>query len=84
MTRREVLAGLAAAGLVGASGRWAGADDPKPPDEMTLPELIKSLGSGMAQAPVQVTPLASGLSLLTGPGGNVVASVGPEIGRAHV
>lgn len=78
MTRREALASLAAVGLAGTVGRRAGADDPKAPEEMTVAELVKSIGGAMAQTPIQVASLGSGLSLISGPGGNVAASVGPD------
>ena len=78
MNRRESLATLAGIGLLGVAGRSGRADDPKSPEEMTLPELIKTVGPMMATIPIQTKALAPGLALITGPGGNITALTGPD------
>ncbi len=79
MKRREALVAMAGAATVAAtwtrsgSGAWQ-----KPPEELTLPELMKVIGPMMATIPVKAEPLAPGITLITGPGGNITALGGPD------
>ena len=80
MKRREALtamAGLTLAAGWGRSGRGA-SQKQTPPEEMSLPDLIKSAGPMMNAVPIKAEPLAPGLSLITGPGGNITALAGPD------
>ena len=81
MQRRDAirsLAGLAALAAWSPSSTRALGDEPKSPDDMTIPELMKAIGPMMESIPVQTKPLAPGLSLVTGPGGNITALDGPD------
>ncbi len=72
MQRRDAirsLAGLSALAAFPPAATWARFDEPKSPDDMPLPELMKAVGPMMASIPVEAKPLAPGLSLITGPGG---------------
>ncbi len=77
MQRRDALkamAGLAAtSALAGPVRAWQA-----PSDDIPLPELINKLGPMMNNAPIEVSTLATGLSLVSGPGGNVTALAGPD------
>ncbi len=71
----KAMAGLAASSsLVGL----ANAAPQDPGDDIPLPELVKRFGPMMDTIPIQVTELAKGLSLITGPGGNITSLVGPD------
>ena len=79
MKRRNALVAMAGMATVAATSTRSGrAAWQKSPEEMTLPELIKMVGPMMATVPVKAEPLAPGLSLITGPGGNITALVGPD------
>ncbi len=79
MKRREALVAMAGAATVAATwtrsglGAWQ-----KPPEESTLPELMKVIAPMMATIPVKAEPLAPGITLITGPGGNITALGGPD------
>jgi len=80
MKRRDAIRSLAALAALTpwTTPTWAAPEDPKSPDDMTLPELVKSIGPMLDSIPVQAKPLAPGLMLVTGPGGNITALDGPE------
>lgn len=77
MKRRDALktmAGLAAASALGsatASGQAQG-------DDVPMPELIRKIGPMMDTIPIEVASLGTGLSLISGPGGNITALVGRD------
>ncbi len=77
MNRRDAMrmfAGLAAStACAGPAGAFQGS-----PDELSIPDLLRKLGPMMNQAPIRVEPLAPGFSVLSGPGGNIAALVGPD------
>lgn len=76
MRRREWLrSGLGAAGAVWLGGR-AGAQEPK--DDSDPAPLIASLGPVMEKIPIEVVPVAAGLDVVAGPGGNVAVLRGPD------
>ncbi len=70
----KAMAGLAA---TSAFGKPVLGQQPSPSD-IPLPELIKMFGPMMDKVPIEVTELSKGLSLITGPGGNITALVGPD------
>ena len=77
MKRRDALkavAGLAATSALGGLARGSQA----PGDDIPLPELVGKIGPMMESIPIEVSGLATGLSLITGPGGNITALVGPD------
>ena len=77
MQRRDALkamAGLAATSAFGSVAKGSQA----PGDDIPLPELIRKLGPMMDTIPIQVSSLGAGLSLISGPGGNIAALVGPD------
>ena len=77
MQRRDALkamAGLAATSALGGIARASQA----PGDDIPLPELVRKFGSMMDSIPIEVSGLATGLSLIGGPGGNISALAGPD------
>jgi cyclase len=77
MQRRDALkalAGLAATSALGGVAKGSQA----PSDDIPLPELVKKLGPMMDTIPIQVSSLGTGLSLISGPGGNITALVGAD------
>ena len=78
MKRRDALAVMAGMTAATAWGRPGAGAWQKSPDEMSLPELMKGIMPMMASIPVVAKPLASGLSVITGPGGNITALDGPD------
>ena len=76
MKRRDAIKTMA--GLAG-SAAWAGpalARQGSAADE-TLPQLINRALPGMGTIPIQAAAIAPGLTLFSGPGGNVAALAGP-------
>ncbi len=69
------MAGLAAASALGgrAMGQAQGRGDDVP-----LPELIRGIGPMMDSIPIAVASLGGGLSLISGPGGNIAALAGRD------
>ncbi len=78
MQRRDALKAMAGLAATSALGGLARAAQQGPNDDIPLPELVKKLGPMMTNVPIQVTDLSAGLSLITGPGGNIAALVGPD------
>lgn len=76
LSRRQAL--RAAAALLAAPAALRADDAPRSPDDLTMPELMKRGMPSMMKVPVAARPLAAGLSMLTGPGGNVAALAGPD------
>jgi cyclase len=77
MQRRDalkVMAGLAATSAFGSVAKGSQA----PSEDTPLPELIRKLSPMMDTIPIQVSSLGAGLSLISGPGGNIAALVGPD------
>jgi cyclase len=75
MHRRDALkamAGLAATSALGGLARGEQASG----DDMPLPEMIRKLGPMMDTIPIEVSSLGTGLSLISGPGGNITALAG--------
>ncbi len=77
MKRRDALKALAALTATSALGGIASGAQ-APGDDIPLPELVKMFGPMMDKIPIEVTGLAKGLSLVSGPGGNITALVGPD------
>ena len=78
MQRRDalaVMAGMSAMTLWGRSGAGAWQQST---EDVPLPELMKNVGPMMDHIPVVAQPLATGLKLVTGPGGNITALDGPD------
>lgn len=78
MKRRDALkamAGLAATSAMGGTSRGSQAPTG---EEVPLPQLIQKFGPMMDTVPIEVANLAPGISLLSGPGGNITALVGPD------
>ena len=77
MNRRDVLKAMG--GMMAASSLVHAQQQPSN-DEISLAELAKNIGPMMDGIPVQVAAdaLAPNFSLITGPGGNVAALVGPD------
>ncbi len=76
MRRRDALrAGIGAAGAAVLGGGLARAEDPVAEADMS--SLMKKAGA-LFSAPVEATTLSEGLSLVTGPGGNIAALAGPD------
>jgi len=77
MNRRNAIRAMAglAAGSVwsGRAGAFQGASE-----DIPLPELVRKLIATMDSTPIRVEELAPGLSLISGPGGNVAALAGPD------
>ena len=77
MQRRDALKALAGLAATSAFGSVAKGSQQAPGDDIPLPELVKKLGPMMDTIPIQVSSLATGLSLIAGPGGNITGLVGP-------
>ena len=75
LSRRQA---LQAAAVLLAPALLRADDAPTSPDDLTLPELVKRGMPSMMKAPVAAQPLSAGLSMITGPGGNVAALSGPD------
>ena len=75
LSRRQA---LQAAAVLLAPALLRADDAPTSPDDLTLPELVKRGMPSMKKAPVAAQPLSAGLSMITGPGGNVAALSGPD------
>lgn len=79
MTNRRDVLGLMAGGAMAATwGRVGRASRQKSPEEMSLPELMRAAMPMMGGIPVEAKPLAPGLQLVSGPGGNIAALDGPD------
>jgi cyclase len=65
---------LAASSTLGGLARAS----QSPNDEIPLPELVRKIGPMMDTIPIEVKSLGNGLSLITGPGGNITALTGPD------
>ena len=84
-TRREMLrnsAGLAGGGLLAqflpASLLSAGVPGPRQQAATAPTDRLAAMRAQMGTAPIQSQPLAENLTLLSGPGGNVVVLNGPD------
>ncbi len=77
-TRRDAMVMMVGGMLAATSGRMARAADTNAAGDPTLPELMKSVMPMMGQTPVKAEPLAPGLRLVTGPGGNITVLDGPD------
>jgi glyoxylase-like metal-dependent hydrolase (beta-lactamase superfamily II) len=77
MKRRDALKGMAGLVAISAFGRVARGEQ-GPGDDIPLPELIKAMGPMMDKIPIEVSKISPGLNLITGPGGNITALVGPD------
>jgi cyclase len=78
MQRRDALKAMAGLAAGSAFGSVAKGSQQAPGDDVPLPELVHKLGPMMDTIPIQVSSLATGLSLITGPGGNITGLVGPN------
>jgi cyclase len=78
MKRRDALktmAGLAATSVLGGVARAAQqAQD----DDIPLPVAYRKIYPTFEKLPIEVSSLATGLSLIAGPGGNITGLVGPD------
>jgi glyoxylase-like metal-dependent hydrolase (beta-lactamase superfamily II) len=77
MKRRDALkamAGLTATSVLGGVPRA----EQDQGDEMPLPVAYRKIYPRFEKLPIKVSRLATGLSLIAGPGGNVTALVGPD------
>lgn len=72
------MAALAGGVVALGAGRTGRGADTNAAGDPTLPELMRSIGAAMGSAPIGVVPLAPGLRMVTGPGGNVTALDGPD------
>ena len=78
MQRRDALkamAGLAATSVLGGVARAA---QQSQDDEIPLPVAYRKIYPRFEKLPIEVSSLATGLSLITGPGGNITGLVGPD------
>ena len=79
MQRRDALkamaAGLATTSVLGGTARGSFQD---PSKDISLPEMMRNIGPMMDSIPIEANSLGGGLSMISGPGGNVAALVGPD------
>lgn len=77
MNRRDALKAMTS---LAASSAWAGPAMARQgsTDDLPLPELMRKILPSMTSIPLATSGLAPGLSLVTGPGGNVAALAGPD------
>lgn len=77
MKRRDALKAMGTLAATSVLGGVANGSQ-TPADDIPLPELVKMFGPMMDKIPIEVTELSKGLNLITGPGGNISALVGPD------
>ena len=77
MQRRDALKAMAGLAATSALGGLARASQGVSEDD-SLPGLMRKLLPMMGTIPVAVSSLGAGLSLITGPGGNIAALPGPD------
>ncbi|QEH32252.1 Beta-lactamase precursor [Aquisphaera giovannonii] len=73
--RRFVSASIGAAGALAIAGRVRGDG---PPDDSDPTSLIPTMMAATAKMPIESRPLADGLHLVYGPGGNIAVLDGPD------
>ena len=78
MKRRDALKAMAGLAATSALGGLARGSQQAPGDDIPLPELIRKIGPMMDTIPIEVSSLATGLSLITGPGGNITGAGRPR------
>jgi cyclase len=77
MKRRDALKAMATLAATSALGSFARGSQ-GPGEDVPLPELVKGFGPYMAKVPIEVASLSPNLSMISGPGGNIAALVGPD------
>jgi glyoxylase-like metal-dependent hydrolase (beta-lactamase superfamily II) len=76
MNRREWMrAGLGAAGILVMAGRSWGDE---PTDDSDPAPLLAKIGPMMAKIPIEAVELATGLHMISGPGGNIAVFHAPD------
>jgi cyclase len=78
MKRRDALKAMTGLAATSALGGLARASEQAPGDDISLPQLVSKIGPMMDSIPIEVRPLAGALALITGPGGNITALIGPD------
>jgi cyclase len=78
MQRRDALKAMAGLAATSVLGGLAKASQQPSGDDIPLPELVHKIGPMMDSIPIKVESLGTGLSLITGPGGNITALTGQD------
>ena len=81
MKRRDMLVGMAgmAGGMMAAGwGRSGWGAWRQSPEELSLPELMRTMMPMIGQVPIKTQTLGPDLTMVTGPGGNITALDGPD------